>query len=281
LFAAVSLRPPQPTMTIAAASVENPARDAIGLLLDRPGANWTMTARRGQGLAPIESAAASAHKGRMIRQLASLAVAPLLLSGCGGAEPARAPSVNGSAVVQKAAPPAPHSDRPRLAIETQAGRILVELDARRAPVTAANFLAYADQHRFDGTFFYRASRTRGAADRGFIQGGIRHDYRRMLAPIAHEPTSRTGLRHRDGTISMAHSETSGAMGDFFITVGAMPSMDAHGREPGFAAFGHVVEGMDVVRHILAAPTLANAGSGAMRGQMVAAPVPILSVRRAD
>src|SRR4051812_50026029 len=114
-------------MTIAAASVENPARDAIGLLLDRPGANWTMTARRGQGLAPIESAAASAHKGRMIRQLASLAVAPLLLSGCGGAGPARPPSVNRSALLQKAAPPPPPSDPPPPPSETPAGGGLLAL----------------------------------------------------------------------------------------------------------------------------------------------------------
>jgi peptidyl-prolyl cis-trans isomerase A (cyclophilin A) len=110
-----------------------------------------------------------------------------------------------------------------------------------------------------------------------------------LPPIAHEPTSRTGLRHSDGTISMARLEPGSAMGDFFIVAGAMPSMDAGNRRPssgnndtqGYAAFGRVVEGMDVVRRILAGSTVANAGSGAMRGQMLERPVRIVRAVRAD
>lgn len=214
----------------------------------------------------------------MIRPFALLALP--LLAGCGDGTPATAPApANGASSAGATAAPAPVPDIARVRLETDMGAIVVELDGRRAPVTTANFLRYADQHRFDGTVFYRAARTRGAEGRGFVQGGIRHSYRRMLGPIAHEPTSATGLRHGDGTISMAHTDTSGAMGDFFITVGALPSMDAHGREPGFAAFGRVTEGMDVVHRILAAPTIANAGSGAMRGQMLAAPVRIVSARR--
>ncbi|HYN45858.1 MAG TPA: peptidylprolyl isomerase, partial [Allosphingosinicella sp.] len=111
-------------------------------------------------------------------------------------------------------------------------------------------------------------------------GGIRRIATRALPRIAHEPTSETGLRHVDGTISMTRMEPGTAMGDFFITIGAIPSMDARSGEPGFAAFGRVVEGMDVVRRILAAPTVANAGRGAMRGQMIEAPVRIVSARRA-
>jgi peptidyl-prolyl cis-trans isomerase A (cyclophilin A) len=72
-----------------------------------------------------------------------------------------------------------------------------------------------------------------------------------------------------------------AMGEFFIMTHEMPQMDAHGSDQGFAAFGRVVEGMDVVRRILASPIVPNAGSGAMRGQMIAAPVAIRSVRRAE
>ncbi|MEA3031018.1 MAG: peptidyl-prolyl cis-trans isomerase [Sphingomonadales bacterium] len=214
----------------------------------------------------------------MIRPLlAAVVFAALLLAGCGDSAP------NGVAAANKAAgnrsAPAATPDVARVRIETEAGPIVLELDGRRAPLTTANFLAYVDQHRFDGTSFYRAARTPGAQGRGFIQGGIRRNYRLMLAPVAHEPTSTTGLSHRDGTISMARTDPGSAMGNFFITVGAMPQMDAHGRDQGFAAFGRVVEGMDVVRRILAAPTVANAGSGAMRGQMIAAPVRIVGARR--
>jgi peptidyl-prolyl cis-trans isomerase A (cyclophilin A) len=213
----------------------------------------------------------------MIRALSLLALL-CLVAACGESPP---PAANGTAAVNAATPaprPAPVPDVARVRIDTDAGPIVVELDGRRAPVTTANFLAYVDQQRFDGTSFYRAARTEGSAARGFVQGGIRRDYRRMLAPIAHEPTSATGLRHRAGTISMARGET-GAMGNFFITTAAMPSMDAHRGEQGYAAFGRVVEGMDVVRAILASPTVANAGAGAMRGQMLAAPVAIRTARR--
>jgi len=218
----------------------------------------------------------------MIRTPAFLAALSLLV-GCGESAPEAAPPGNvANAAAADAAPPqpAPEADIVRVALETDAGAIVVELDARRAPITTANFLAYVDQHRFDGTTFYRAARTPGASGRGFIQGGIRRSARRMLPGIAHEPTRRTGLRHVDGAISMARREDGpGAMGDFFITVGAMPAMDARGREEGFAAFGRVVEGMDIVRGILAAPTVPDAGRGAMRGQMITAPVRIVRARR--
>jgi peptidyl-prolyl cis-trans isomerase A (cyclophilin A) len=167
-------------------------------------------------------------------------------------------------------------------LDTDAGVILLKLDGKRAPITTANFLAYVDGGRFDGTSFYRAAPTKGGdGTRGFIQGGIRRNYRLMLAPIAHEPTSRTGLRHEAGTISMARSEEgAGAMGDFFITASAIPSMDASADEPGYAAFGRDEEGLDVVRGILAAPK-AEGGRGAMRGQMLAAPVRIRTATRVD
>ena len=188
----------------------------------------------------------------MIRPFIVLAALSPLIAACGGSAPADTPAAaNVAAPARKATPP-PRTDTPRVRLETDAGAILVELDARRAPVTAANFLAYVDQNRFDGTVFYRAARTRGAPERGFIQGGIRRDARRALPRIAHEPTSETGLRHREGAISMTRMEPGTAMGDFIITASAIPSMDARGGEPGFAVFGRVVEGMDVVRRILAA-----------------------------
>ncbi len=168
----------------------------------------------------------------------------------------------------------------RVGLQTTAGVIVIELATRQAPVTAANFLRYVDTRKMDGATFFRASRTKGAETRGFVQGGIRRPYIYQLPPIAHEPTSRTGLRHLDGTVSMARTAPGTARSNFFITIGAQPGMDAKpGGDPGFAAFGRVVGGMDVVRRILAAPTVPNAGSGAMKGQMIAAPVRIVAARR--
>ena len=162
---------------------------------------------------------------------------------------------------------------------------MLELDHRHAPVTTENFIAYVDQHRFDNTVFYRSSHTPHDTQHGFIQGGIRHNYRLMLPPISLEPTSRTGLRHLDGTISMARTTRDSAMGDFVISVGAQPGMDAGPRAPGdhlgYATFGRVVEGMDVVRRIHAMATDPHAGSGSMRGEMLSPPVRILSARRAS
>ncbi|MDQ8756076.1 peptidylprolyl isomerase [Sphingosinicella sp. LHD-64] len=216
----------------------------------------------------------------MIRPLACLAGLALLV-GCTDDAPINQPAAANETATANAAAPAPVPDAARVRIETGAGAITLELDGRRAPVTTANFLAYADQGRFDGTSFYRAAPTRGAPGRGFIQGGIRRSYRRMLPPIAHEPTSKTGLRHEPGTISMARTAPGNAMGEFFITTARMEQMDARGDDPGYAAFGRVVEGMDVIRRILDAETIPNAGSGSMRGQMLADPVAIVRVRRVE
>lgn len=182
------------------------------------------------------------------------------------------------ALVLPAAAAEPPSVRVR--IETSAGNIVVAVDTKRAPVTALNFLAYVDDGRFDGTSFYRAGRRKEAPKLGIIQGGISTDARRTLAPIAHEPTTRTGLSHIDGSISMARPNRLGStMGNFFICVGANRSMDARGDNPGYAVFGKVVSGMDVARRILALPT--GGGSGAMKGQMILKPVRILRAVRMD
>jgi len=170
----------------------------------------------------------------------------------------------------------------KVALNTSEGTIVLALDLRHAPVTAGNFLAYVDQKKFDGTYFYRAARAIGNAKRGFIQGGVHRDARRSLLPIAHEPTSKTGLRHLDGTISMARREPGSAMGEFFILVGAAPSMDAHpgapGDNAGYAAFGRVVSGMPVVKRILASKTW-PAGPGAMKDQLIKQRVAIITARR--
>lgn len=184
----------------------------------------------------------------------------------------------GSAFAQDAAPEA--AGPVRVVIETSAGIILAETDPR-APVTSANFLRYVDEGRFDGTAFYRGMvLTPGS---GLIQGGTSNAPERVLPPIAHEPTSQTGLSHVDGALSMARFDPGTATGDFFVIVGDVTSLDA-GRvradDPGFAVFGRVVEGMDVVRSILAAPKSATEGEGHMRGQMLDPRVAIVSVRRA-
>ena len=210
-----------------------------------------------------------------------------LLMACGEAAPEAPMAANGAAATGNAAKevaraPEPLPDVVRVRLETEAGPILLALDAKRAPITTANFVRYAEEGRLDGTSFYRAARTKGEPGRGFVQGGIRRSYKRMLPPIEHESTAQTGLKHEAGTISMARAEGgAGAMGEFFITLNRQPDMDAGQAKSGYAAFGKVVEGMDTVRKILAAPTVEGAGRGAMKGQMIEKPVTIVKARRVE
>lgn len=178
----------------------------------------------------------------------------------------------------------PARPAPQVRIHTAQGDIVVELAADKAPVTARNFLKYVDRGLFDGASFYRASRPPGytATDYGSIQGGLQNDPAKVLPPIAHEPTTRTGLTHQDGTISMGRHAPGTAQADWFICVGDMSYLDADPkdpRQPGFAAFGRVVSGMDVVRKILGMPVDPNRGVGAMKGEMLVKPVRILKVSR--
>jgi peptidyl-prolyl cis-trans isomerase A (cyclophilin A) len=170
----------------------------------------------------------------------------------------------------------------RVEMRTGAGLILIALAADKAPVTVANFLRYVNDKRFDGGSFYRAMKLSAAPPAGLIQGGLKNDPAKVLPPIAHESTTKTGLRHTDGVISMARYDPGTAASEFFICVGDQPSLDADpsasGDNQGFAAFGRVEAGMDVVRAILASPVSA-AGEGVMKGQMLEPPVPILSVRK--
>ncbi|CAL1691665.1 Peptidyl-prolyl cis-trans isomerase A [Brevundimonas subvibrioides] len=159
---------------------------------------------------------------------------------------------------------------PRVALETSAGRIVIEVETLKAPITAANFLRYVDEHRLDGTTFYRAMQAGPGA--GLVQGGVNNNPDRVLPPIAHEPTTQTGLSHIDGAVAMARYAPGTATGDFFVSVGPTPSYDAGWPfsvdADGFAVFGRVVEGMDIVRAILSAPTSPTEGEGFMRGQML-------------
>ena len=184
-----------------------------------------------------------------------------------------------TAQTQAAATPKPATVN--VTLQTSEGTIRLELESASAPVTTKNFLRYVDQKRLDGTTFYRG--TKVGPDFGLIQGGVRNDPKRLLPPIAHEPTTKTRLSHVDGAISMARNAPGTATADFFITVGAMPSMDADPRQAGdnqgFAVFGRVTEGMDVVRRILDSPKSPTAGEGVMKGHMLAPPVRIVSTRR--
>ena len=177
-------------------------------------------------------------------------------------------------------PASPPAQDVQVALDTNAGRIIIAVHVAKAPVTARNFLRYVDQKRLDGTGFYRAV---GTADYGFVQGGTQNDPARVLPPIAHEPTTKTGLTHDDGALSMARYAPGSATGDFFIVLGKMPSMDAQPASPGdnqgFAVFAHVVEGMDAVRSILSTPKSPTAGEGVMKGQMLQQPVRIVTARR--
>lgn len=178
--------------------------------------------------------------------------------------------------------PAPKPATVKVSLQTSEGPIVLELEKGRAPVTTANFLRYLDGHRLDGATFYRAVKVQEGF--GLVQGGLRNDPKKILPAIAHEPTTKTGLTHLSGTVSMARAAPGSATMDFFITIGDQTSMDADPTKPGdnlgFAAFGHVVEGMDVVKHMLDEPTSAS-GPPAMKGQMLVQPVKIISAKRVD
>ena len=189
---------------------------------------------------------------------------------------------------QTAAPaaqaPVPKEDLVPVALDTSLGRIVVALDRGRAPITTANFLHYVDTHRLDGQNFYRAMHMSDGkgGDGGLIQGGITTDARKLYPPIAHEPTTQTGIHNIAGTISMANSGAGTAKADFFILLSDMPGLDANGPggdATGFAAFGHVVEGMDVVKKIFDSPVSPTLGAGAMKGQMLEPKIKIIKAAR--
>ena len=175
--------------------------------------------------------------------------------------------------------PVPTPATVRVRMDTSLGPIVIDLDLRHAPITAGNFLAYVDEHRFDGTSFYRAAPSKTDPHRGFVQGGIDVDVTRARFPIAHEPTTVTGLHHVDGTISMAREQPGTAAGNFTIMVGDQRFMDARPGYPGYAAFGHVVDGMAVVRRMLTLPTYPGGRSAAMLNQTLRQPVRIIHVQR--
>ena len=187
-----------------------------------------------------------------------------------------------------AAPPERDFETQLILIETSMGDITVSLETERAPITAGNFLRYVDEDRFDGTKFYRAMHLDyGEPPNGLLQGGTQMHPDRVRDPIAHEPTSETGLSHTDGALSMARYAPGSATGDFSIMIKDQIGLDANPASPdprlqaGFAVFGHVVDGMDVVHAIHAAPIDPDKGEGWMKGQLLADPVEIIDMRRVD
>jgi peptidyl-prolyl cis-trans isomerase A (cyclophilin A) len=177
------------------------------------------------------------------------------------------------------APARAQSGRVAVTIETSIGRIEAELDSAHAPVSVTNFLRYVDAHAYDGGRFHRAVRMdnlpNNAVKIQVIQAGPAPEQASSaFPPIPLERTSVTGLRHVDGTISMARGGPDTATGDFFICVGPQPELDFAGKRnadgQGFAAFGRVTGGMDVVRKIQA---------GAAEAQKLTPPVTIVGIRR--
>lgn len=164
-------------------------------------------------------------------------------------------------------------------LHTAQGDIVLTLDPVHAPVTTANFLHYVDQKRFDGAQFYRAVTIGDDGQYGLLQGGLFGTRQQQFKPIAHEAPAVTGLHHADGAISMARGDPGTAQSEFFIDIGDMPEYDGNNDDPGYAVFGHVESGMDVVKKLLAMPRSADAGGADFHGQMLASPVKIISARR--
>lgn len=186
---------------------------------------------------------------------------------------------------QEAPPPAPAPPAPAtvsVVMNTELGPITIALETGRAPITAGYILRHVDERRLDGASFYRAYKVVPDGSIALVQAGIQ-DSRKLLPPVAHEPTSVTGLTHDDGAVSLARAAPGTAQAQFFFVIGNLKSLDANPAAPGdnlgFAVFGRVTEGMDVVRKILNVPISATKGEGAMKGQMIETPVKIISVGR--
>lgn len=187
-----------------------------------------------------------------------------------------------AAAALTASPVRAQAQRTRVRLETDKGVIVAELADDKAPVTVANFLRYVDSGRMSSAVFYRASRAPGAPTVGLVEAGIK-DPAKLFPSIAHESTLATGLKHLDGTLSMARFAPGTATSDFTICCGDASYLDAHPDQPGdnlgYAAFGQVVEGMEVARAILAMPTTGAALNPTMQGEIIDPPVRILNARR--
>ncbi|MFV0590156.1 MAG: peptidylprolyl isomerase [Draconibacterium sp.] len=149
-------------------------------------------------------------------------------------------------------------DLPKVKIKTQLGTITVEIDTVRAPITAKNFLEHVKKGTYEDAVFYRVVRLNNQPGNKVkievVQGGLSDDKQiDRIHPIVHETTKMTGIKHKNGTLSMARNSPGTASTEFFICIGDQPELDFGGaRNPdgqGFAAFGQVISGMETVREI--------------------------------
>ena len=181
-------------------------------------------------------------------------------------------------------------------LETDLGEIEVRVYPDRAPISANNFLAWAEGGHYEGATFYRVTRpdnTTGPSPHQVVQGGLLGEIMRRgeptdeavrpISPIAHETTDTTGILNERGTIAYARLEPGTADSEFFVNIADNPALDTGNtmRQPdgqGYATFGRVVRGMEVLEEIQGLPTLTDAGSEVTRGQMLEQPVVIRSAR---
>ena len=179
------------------------------------------------------------------------------------------------------------SKPPRVRVQTELGDIVVELDPVHAPITAANFLKYVEAGHYDGGIWHRTVKMDNQPESTIkievIQAGVNPDKAKSgFPPITLERTSASGILHKNGVISMARGTPDSATSGWFICINDQPSLDFGGmRNPdgqGFAAFGHVVSGMDVARKIQAAPSSADRASNT-EAQRLTPPIKILKVAR--
>ena len=147
-------------------------------------------------------------------------------------------------------------------------------------------MRYVDARRFDGMNFYRAMHLAwGDQPNGLVQAGLQGDPHKLFKPVPHEPTNVTGIHHTAGAISMARLAPGTATADFSLLLSDMTGLDADPTSPnpelqaGYAAFGHVVSGMEVMRKIWDSPLSPTKGTGFLKGQMLDPPIKVLTVRR--
>jgi peptidyl-prolyl cis-trans isomerase A (cyclophilin A) len=180
----------------------------------------------------------------------------------------------------------------RISIETEAGVIEAVLDDQKAPLTAANFLKYVDAGQYTGASFFRTVRTKPDNQPGspvkidVIQAEVAPEFRRSsFPPVPIERTKDTGLKHVDGALSMPRNAPDSATSGFSICIGDQAEMDFGGRRnpdgQGFAVFGRVTSGMDIVRKIHDSPAGPSGAKGGVTAgdQRLTPPVKILSIRR--